>query len=365
MSLKRRDAALDLIRILYFRLNKEAPLDVYRIPKKDLAQYEITEEEVRNSDYTPPKSKYLYFDSQSEGSSSEEDKQEPDEEEDKDDKFRKNDTGVDLGNKLFEKLGDKYMDKEQKVLNNQKSELLYSRKMRGRVIEDKYNIKKISKIGDFKDGKMKEIRGEKVTDEVDEESSEGSRYSSERSRSPSRSESSQESDSDDGPNDPSLRDFALIKMINKGGFGKVFLAKNTLDGKYYAMKRIRKDLLLETHQVDNTLNEKEILLSNNNPFLLSMDYVYQSEFRLYFFMEYINGGNLYENMFKVKRFKEPQVKFFIAQVVIALGYLHKNKVVHRDIKPENVILRENGYCVLADFGLAKILDTKTKFARTY
>jgi len=69
-------------------------------------------------------------------------------------------------------------------------------------------------------------------------------------------------------------------------------------------------------------------------------------------------------MFRAKRFNEKQVKFFIAQLIIALGYLHKNKVIHRDLKPENVILRENGYCVLADFGLAKIIDSQCKFSRT-
>lgn len=178
------------------------------------------------------------------------------------------------------------------------------------------------------------------------------------------SESEDEYSDSDTP-DPELRDFVLIKLINKGGFGKVFLAKNTLNNKYYAMKRIRKDLLIETKQISNTMNEREVLLSNNNPFLLRMDYVYQSEFRLYFFMEYVDGGNLYENMFKVKRFKESQVKFYAAQLVIALGYLHKNKVLHRDLKPENVLLRRNGYCVLADFGLAKIFDGNSDIAKTF
>lgn len=187
---------------------------------------------------------------------------------------------------------------------------------------------------------------------------------SSRSRSPSPSFSDSDSYATESP-DPELKDFILIKMINRGGFGKVFLVKNSLDDKYYAMKRIRKDLLIETGQIDNTLNERELLLSNDNPFLLRMFYVFQSEFRLYFFMEYVDGGNLYENMFSNKRFTEKQVKFFAVQLVIALGYLHTNKVIHRDLKPENVILRRNGYIVLADFGLAKILDTDNDFAKTY
>lgn len=77
--------------------------------------------------------------------------------------------------------------------------------------------------------------------------------------------------------------------------------------------------------------------------------------RIYFFLNYYPGGNIYDNIFKVKRFSEPTVKFIGAQVVLALGYLHKNKIVHRDLKPENVLMDKDGYVCLADFGLAKFL----------
>jgi serine/threonine protein kinase len=222
----------------------------------------------------------------------------------------------------------------------------------------KVQINKCKHISDFVDGYVDNNHGDNGGDVESESES----NSDEESKSSNHSDNSGESDSDSP--DPKLTDFVLIKLINKGGFGKVFLAKNTLNNRYYAMKRIRKDLLIETKQIGNTLNEKEILLSNNNPFLLGMDYAYQSEFRLYFFMEYVSGGNLYENMFKAKRFNEKQVKFFAAQLIIAFGYLHKNKVIHRDLKPENVIIRENGQIVLADFGLAKTLETN-QLAKTY
>ncbi len=86
-----------------------------------------------------------------------------------------------------------------------------------------------------------------------------------------------------------------------------------------------------------------------------MDYVFQNEFRIYFFLKYVRGGNLYEHLFVKKRFDENIVKFYAAQVAVALGYLHNNNIVHRDLKPENVLIDESGYIYLADFGLAKFL----------
>jgi len=158
--------------------------------------------------------------------------------------------------------------------------------------------------------------------------------------------------------EPKLEDFKIIKVLDKGSFGKVFLVENKLNGRFYAMKRIRKDVLIEKKQIENTQNEKKILLNLEHPFLLGMSYVIQNDLRIYFFLDFIEGGNLYQNMFKVKRFKEHIVKFYAAQLVLAFGFLHNEKIVHRDLKPENVLLGADGYLKLADFGLAKSLDKK-------
>ena len=72
-------------------------------------------------------------------------------------------------------------------------------------------------------------------------------------------------------------------------------------------------------------------------------------------MEYVRGGNIFDHLCQHKRFPEQSVKFISAQILIALGYLHANKIVHRDLKPENVLMDEEGYIKLADFGLAKFL----------
>jgi serum/glucocorticoid-regulated kinase 2 len=115
---------------------------------------------------------------------------------------------------------------------------------------------------------------------------------------------------------------------------------------------------LKNKQIENTQNEKKILLDLEHPFLLGMSYVIQNDLRIYFFLDFIEGGNLYQNLFKVKRFSEYQVKFYCAQLVLAFGFLHQHGIVHRDLKPENVLLGADGYLKLADFGLAKKLDEK-------
>ena len=156
--------------------------------------------------------------------------------------------------------------------------------------------------------------------------------------------------------DVTLEDFQIKKVIDKGSFGKVFLVVNRKNGRQYAMKRIRKDILINKGQVQNTKNERDILLNIEHPFLLGMDYVFQNDFRLYFFLDYIKGGNLYDHLYKVRRFPEKIVQFFSAQIALALGYLHSRKIMHRDLKPENVLLHEDGYLCLADFGLAKFMQ---------
>lgn len=154
-----------------------------------------------------------------------------------------------------------------------------------------------------------------------------------------------------------LEDFKIKKVIDKGSFGKVFLVVNQNNGKMYAMKRINKDILIDKKQIQNTKNEKEILFQSNHPFVLSMDYVFQNEFRIYFFLKYVRGGNLYDHLYAKKRFDEKIVKFYASQIAVALGYLHNNSIVHRDLKPENVLVDEDGFIYLADFGLSKFLQS--------
>lgn len=130
------------------------------------------------------------------------------------------------------------------------------------------------------------------------------------------------------------------------------------------MKSIRKDVVLENDSLQSLALEKEILYDIDHPFIVSMDYVFQNQFRIFFLMDFIEGGELFRHLVKVKRFEENKACFMIAQIAIALGHLHEKKIVYRDLKPENVLFNKDGYLLLADFGLATKVE-KGKLATSF
>ena len=163
---------------------------------------------------------------------------------------------------------------------------------------------------------------------------------------------------------PNLDDFKIKFVIGKGTFGKVFLAEFSFDKKLYAIKVIRKDILIEYNQIKNTKLEKDIMFKCQHQFLVGMEYLFMSELRLFFVMPFIRGGELYRFFKAKRRFKEHEVKFYAVQIALALGYLHKKGIIHRDLKLENILVDMNGYLKIIDFGLAKMLENKD-LTKTY
>ena len=100
--------------------------------------------------------------------------------------------------------------------------------------------------------------------------------------------------------------------------------------------------------------ERDLLVRMNHPFISSLKFAFQDEDKLYLVMDLLTGGDLRYHLYKNKCFNEIQTKFFIACVILALEYLHKNKIIHHDVKPENLILNTKGYVKLSDFGIARI-----------
>ena len=144
-------------------------------------------------------------------------------------------------------------------------------------------------------------------------------------------------------------------VIGRGSFGKVFLAELKSSKKLFAVKSIRKDVLIQQDQVENTILEKDIMFECDHPFLVGMEYLFQNDLRLYFVMPFVRGGELYKVFSAQRRFSEQQVIFYAAQLTIAIGYLHMKGIAHRDLKLENILLDQNGYLKIIDFGLAKML----------
>ena len=145
-------------------------------------------------------------------------------------------------------------------------------------------------------------------------------------------------------------DFEIIKVIGRGFVGKIILVKYKKDGKYYAMKMMRKDQIISQELENNILLEKNILIEAQCEFILSLSFFFQTPERLYFITPFIPGGDLYHKLKTDIFFTEELTKFYSAQIAIALQYLHDLGIAYRDLKPENILIDADGYIKLCDFG---------------
>ncbi|EDQ87800.1 uncharacterized protein MONBRDRAFT_37785 [Monosiga brevicollis MX1] len=147
--------------------------------------------------------------------------------------------------------------------------------------------------------------------------------------------------------------FELLKVLGKGTFGKVMLARLKLNRKIYAMKVLKKSMVLEKDELAHTLTENSVLAKASHPFLTSLHFSFQTPELLCFVMEYVNGGELFYHLRKEKRFSEERVRFYASEITSALTYMHSEGIVYRDLKLENVMLSSEGHIKITDFGLAK------------
>lgn len=157
-----------------------------------------------------------------------------------------------------------------------------------------------------------------------------------------------------------FRDFSLVRQIGSGDIGKVYLCKLRNDGGgcLYAMKVVDKEVLVVKKKVMRAATEKKILNMLDHPFLPSLYAQFDASHFSCVVMEYCSGGDLHSLRHKQprKRFSLSAARFYAAEVLVALEYLHMLGIIYRDLKPENVLVRSDGHIMLTDFDLSLCSD---------
>lgn len=214
---------------------------------------------------------------------------------------------------------------------------------------------KISDKADFvESGKSSMCRGSTSTDISDEStcSSLSSSVSKPHKANDSRWEAIQAVRAKDGA--LGLSHFRLLKRLGCGDIGSVYLAELSSTKCYFAMKVMDKALLASRKKLLRAQTEREILQSLDHPFLPTLYTHFETDKFSCLVMEFCPGGDLHtlRQRQQGKHFSEQAVKFYVAEVLLAMEYLHMLGIVYRDLKPENVLVREDGHIMLSDFDLS-------------
>ncbi|CAD8168596.1 unnamed protein product [Paramecium pentaurelia] len=149
-----------------------------------------------------------------------------------------------------------------------------------------------------------------------------------------------------------IKQFELQKQLGEGLFGKVFLAKYK-NNNIYALKQMQKSFLKKQNYLKYAITEMEILKSVDCPFIIKSYAILENEKCYYIIMEYCPGRDLIHNLIIHGKFNENEVRFYMAELIIAIEYLHNKDILYRDLKPENILIDRRGHIKLIDFGLCK------------
>ncbi|KAF8052805.1 hypothetical protein N665_1503s0001 [Sinapis alba] len=157
-----------------------------------------------------------------------------------------------------------------------------------------------------------------------------------------------------------IEDFEVLKVVGQGAFGKVYQVRKKDTSEIFAMKVMRKDKIMEKNHAEYMKAERDILTKIDHPFIVQLKYSFQTKYRLYLVLDFINGGHLFFQLYHQGLFREDLARVYTAEIVSAVSHLHENGIMHRDLKPENILMDTDGHVMLTDFGLAKEFEEKTR-----
>ncbi|XP_075058209.1 protein kinase C iota type [Mixophyes fleayi] len=161
-------------------------------------------------------------------------------------------------------------------------------------------------------------------------------------------------DSSKAPSSLGLQDFDLLRVIGRGSYAKVLLVRLKKTERIYAMKVVKKELVNDDEDIDWVQTEKHVFeQASNHPFLVGLHSCFQTESRLFFVIEYVNGGDLMFHMQRQRKLPEEHARFYSAEISLALNYLHERGIIYRDLKLDNVLLDSEGHIKLTDYGMCK------------
>eukprot|EP00602_Paraphysomonas_sp_CaronLab_P010418 CAMPEP_0185025144 /NCGR_PEP_ID=MMETSP1103-20130426/8214_1 /TAXON_ID=36769 /ORGANISM="Paraphysomonas bandaiensis, Strain Caron Lab Isolate" /LENGTH=758 /DNA_ID=CAMNT_0027558279 /DNA_START=58 /DNA_END=2331 /DNA_ORIENTATION=+ len=154
-----------------------------------------------------------------------------------------------------------------------------------------------------------------------------------------------------------FKDLHPLAVLGAGTFGRVSLVQHKTTKEVYALKAMIKAEIVMHKQQSNVVQEKNVMLQANHPFILRLHTTFKDSSRLYMLLEFVQGGELFSVIHTARHDGVPssQAKFYGAGVLLGLSYLHSKDIAYRDMKPENCLVDKDGYPKIVDFGFAKVI----------
>ena len=160
-------------------------------------------------------------------------------------------------------------------------------------------------------------------------------------------------------------DFEPVQLIGIGSFGQVYLVRKRTSGLLFAMKVLSKEDLISNNLVKYAQTERNVLSYVEHPFIVNLNYAFQTKHKLYLILEYCAGGDLSQVLKIEKRFSIERTRLYAAEILLAIESLHRRDIIFRDLKPDNVVIDAEGHIKLTDFGLSKEGITEGHKARSF